>query len=168
MGRKRERQRDTREFIDDLIRQREKWKAAEHERMEKENHRIQEYSKLQEQRKEAAEVEKRAREQALYKIQHVLGEQIQRVREEREQQELVRQELDFEEQEQTIRNREQDEIKSRLRKRLELQCERDEQINLKQLRDADTRQPEERFRAEVRINRRHVTVLKTKFCFYNS
>jgi hypothetical protein len=152
MERKLERQRATREFIADFKRKREEWKVMERERMEEENLRIKEYAKTQEQRQEFAKAEKRARAQALDKVQHALAEQIKRDREEREEQELVRQELYLEEQEQGIRRRERDEMEARIKQRLELQRERDEQMQFKRSRDVEIKQEEDRFRQQVRTN----------------
>jgi hypothetical protein len=158
MERKLERQRATREFISDFKRKREEWKAMERERMEEENLRIKEYAKTQEQRQEVAKAEKRAREQALDKVQRTLAEQIKRDREDREEQELVRQELYLEEQEQAIRRRERDEMETRIRQRLELQRERDEQMQFKRLRDVEVKQEEDRYRQQVSKN----TILSPK------
>jgi hypothetical protein len=152
MERKLERQRATREFIADFKRKREEWKAMERQRMEEENHRIKEYAKTQEQRQEVAKAEKRARGEALDKVQRALAVQIKRDREEREEQELVRQELYLEEQEQAIRRRERDEMEARIKQRLELQRERDEQMQFKRLRDIEVKQEEDKFRQQVRIN----------------
>jgi hypothetical protein len=159
MERKLERQRVTREFIADFKRKREEWKVMECERMEEENRRIKEYAKTQEQRQEFAKAEKRAREEALDKVQRALAEQIKRDCEEREEQELVRQELYLEEQEQAIRRRERDEIEARIRQRLELQRQRDEQMQFKRLRDIEIKQEEDRFRQQVRIE----TIIIIKF-----
>jgi hypothetical protein len=158
MERKMERQRATREFISEFQRKREDWKAMERQRMEEENLRIKEYAKTQEQRQEVAKAEKRAREQALDKVQHALAEQIKRDRDEREEQELVRQELYLEEQEQAIRRRERDEMETRIRQRLELQRERDEQMQFKRLRDVEVKQEEDRYRQQVSKN----TILSPK------
>lgn len=149
MERKLERQRATREFIVEFKRKREEWKAMERQRMEEENIRIKEYAKTQEQREQVAKAEKRAREEALDKVQRALAEQIKHDREEREEQELVRQELYLEEQEQAIRRRERDEMEARIRQRLELQRERDEQVQFKRIRDVEIKQEEERFRQQV-------------------
>ncbi|CAF1019183.1 unnamed protein product [Rotaria sordida] len=149
MERKLERQRTTREFIIEFKRKRDEWKAIERQRMEEENHRIKEYAKIQEQRKEIVKAKKHSQEQALDKVQHALAEQIKRNREECEEQELIRQELYLEEQEQTIRRRERDEIETRIRQRLELQRERNEQIQFKRLRDIEIKQHEEKFRQQL-------------------
>jgi hypothetical protein len=162
MERKLERQRATREFISDFKRKREEWKAMERERMEEENLRIKEYAKTQEQRQEVAKAEKRAREQELDKVQRALAGQIKRDREEREEQELVRQELYLEEQEQAVRRRERDEMEARIKQRLELQRERDEQIQFKRLRDVEVKQEEDRFRQQVR---RKTNLFKIKLLF---
>ena len=145
-----ERQRATREFISEFKRKREEWKAMERERMEEENRRIKEYAATQEQRQEVAKAEKRAREQALDKVQRALADQIRRDREDREEQELVRQELYLEEQEQAVRRRERDEMEVRIRQRLELQRERDEQLQFKRVRDVEIKEEEDRFRQQVR------------------
>jgi hypothetical protein len=158
MERKLERQRATREFIADFKRKREEWKAMERQRMEEENLRIKEYAKTQEQRRELAQAEKRAREQALDKVRHALGEQIKRDREGREEQELVRQELYLEEQEQAIRRRERDEMEIRIRQRLELQRERDEQMQFKRLRDIEIKQEEDQFRQQVNIHFSQISI----------
>ena len=149
LERKFERQRATREFIVDFKRKREQWKALERQRMEEENRRIKEYAKTQEQRQEIAQAEKRAREQALDRVQHVLAGQLKRDREQREEEELVRQELYVEEQEQAVRRRERDEMEMRIRQRLELQREREEQMHFKQLRDGEVKREEDRFRQQV-------------------
>ncbi|CAF2091127.1 unnamed protein product [Rotaria magnacalcarata] len=151
MERKLERQRATREFIVEFKRKREEWKAMERHRMEEENVRIKEYAKTQEQREELAKAEKRIREQALDKVQRALADQIKRDREEREEQELVRQELYLEEQEQAVRRRERDEMEARIRQRLELQRERDEQVQFKRLRDEEVKQEEDRFRQQLMV-----------------
>ncbi|UJR33162.1 hypothetical protein I4U23_020618 [Adineta vaga] len=147
--RKLERQRATRDFIAEFKTKREQWKIMERQRMEEENRRIKEYARTQEQRQEVAKAEKRARENALDKVQRALGEQIKRDREDREEQELVRQELYLEEQEQAIRRRERDEMEVRIKQRLELQRERDEQIQFKRVRDDEVKQEEERFRQQL-------------------
>ncbi|UJR14027.1 hypothetical protein I4U23_001026 [Adineta vaga] len=149
MERKFERQRATREFIAEFKQKREEWKVMERQRMEEENRRIQEYGRTQEKRQEVAKAEKRAREEALDKVQRALGEQIKRDREDREEQELVRQELYLEEQEQAIRKRERDEMEVRIRQRLELQRERDEQLEFKRVRDIEVKQEEDRFRQQL-------------------
>ena len=149
MERKMERQRVTRDFIVEFKRKREEWKAMERQRMEDENRRIKEYAKTQEKREEVAKAEKRAREQAMDKVQRALADQIKRDREDREEQELVRQELYLEEQEQAIRRRERDEMEARIRQRLELQRERDEQLQFKRVRDVEVKQEEERYRQQV-------------------
>jgi len=164
MERKFERQRATRDFIAEFKRKREEWKVIERERMEEENRRIKEYAKTQEQRQEVAKAEKRAREEALDKVQHGLAEQIKRDREDREEQELVRQELYLEEQEQAIRRREREEMEIRIKQRLELQRERDEQIEFKRIRDIEVKQEEERFRQQVRTKRR-IIYYKVLFFF---
>ncbi|CAF1195530.1 unnamed protein product [Rotaria magnacalcarata] len=147
--RKFERQRATREFIVEFKRKREEWKVMERQRMEEENRRIKEYANTQQQREDVAKAEKRAREQALDNVQRTLADQIKRDREEREEQELVRQELYLEEQEQLVRRRERDEMEVRIKQRLELQRERDEQIQFKHLRDGEIKQEEDRFRQQL-------------------
>ncbi|CAF3228112.1 unnamed protein product [Rotaria socialis] len=147
--RKFERQRVTRDFIVEFKRKREEWKVMERQRMEEENRRIKEYAYTQQQREDVAKAEKRAREQALDNVQRTLADQIKRDREEREEQELVRQELYLEEQEQAVRRRERDEMEARIKQRLELQRERDEQIQFKHLRDGEIKQEEDRFRQQL-------------------
>ncbi|CAF1478533.1 unnamed protein product, partial [Didymodactylos carnosus] len=64
----------------------------------------------------------------------------------------VRQELYLEEQEDNIRQKERDELEQRIRQRLELQKERDEQLAFKKMRDVEVRDEEDRFRQQVKLH----------------
>ena len=153
MEQKLERQRVTREYMIYFKGKREEWKAIERQRMEEENRRIKEYLKAREQQEEIVRAEKRARKLAFEKVKRNLGEKIQRDQEERDEEEFLRQELYFEEQEQAIRKRQHEEIEIRIRKRLALQQDRGEQMQLTHWKHVALQQQEERSRQQVSFTR---------------
>lgn len=163
MERKLERQRVTREQMIEFKRKREQWKAMESQRMEEENRRIIEEVKAHQQHEDLIKAEKRARQQKSDRIRGMLGEQIRRNDEEREEQEILREQLQLEEHEQAVRRRERAEMAARIRKRLELQRERDEHIQLKHIRDFEIQKEENRFRQQVNSKKQIFFRYNTKF-----
>lgn len=73
-------QKATREYIEDFKRQREIWKQQEREIMETENRKIMEYSKLQKERDDQQKASKKAREDAIERVQQHLSDKIARER----------------------------------------------------------------------------------------
>lgn len=149
MERQLERRRVTREYMIYFKRKREEWKAIERQRMEEENRRIKEYLKAREQQEEIVRAEKRARKLAFEKVKMNLGEKIKRNQDERDEEESIRHDLLFEEQEQAFRKRQHEEIEARIRKRLALQRDRQEQMQLRHWRNVSLQQEEERSRQQV-------------------
>lgn len=150
MERQLERRRARHEDILAFKRKCEEWKAREIQRVEEENRRVKEFINIQRRRNVIVREEKRAQEQLFDRVHRHLSEQILRDQREREEEELVRQELYFEEREQTARQREREEIEARIRKRLQLQRQREEQMRLTSLKNLAIQQEETRARQEVR------------------
>lgn len=142
-------QKATREYIDDFKRQREIWKQQEKETMEAENRKIIEYSKLQKERDDTQKAAKKAREEAIEKLQGKLYEQIEKDREAREEMERIRQELYLEEQEELVRNHERVEMERKIRQRLDLQKQYEEQMQFKVMRQQAEKEEEERIKQQM-------------------
>jgi hypothetical protein len=149
MERKMLSQKVTREYVEEFKRQRELWKQHEREIMEKENKRILEYSRIQRQRDDSLKAYKQAKEDAMGKVQQQLFEQIAKDREAREEMERVRQELYLEEQEQKARHFERENLELKLRQRIDLQQQQQQAIEMKQARQVEQREEEDRIRQEM-------------------
>jgi hypothetical protein len=149
MERKMLSQKVTREYVDEFKRQRELWKQHEREIMENENKRILEYSRIQRQRDDSLKAYKQAKEEAMGKVQQQLFEQIAKERETREEMERVRQELYLEEQEQRARHFEREDLERKLRHRIDLQQQQQQAIEMKQARQAEQKEEEDRIRQEM-------------------
>jgi hypothetical protein len=139
----------TREFIDEFKKQRELWKEQEKILMEQENKKIVEYASLQKERDNVLKANKKAKEEAIEKLQGHLFDQIQKDKEAREEMERVRQELYQEEQEEVARNHERVEMERKLRQRLELQKQYEEQMQFKVLRESAQKEEEDRIRQQM-------------------
>lgn len=139
----------TKEYIEEFKKQRELWKQREQEIMEAENRKIAEYATVQKERDDVQKAHKKAKEEALEKLQSQLYDQIERDKAAREEMERVRQELYLEEQEELARNHERIELERKLRQRIELQKQYEEQMQLKGLREAAQRDEEEQIRKQM-------------------
>lgn len=142
-------QKATREFIEEFKKQREIWKIQERETMEAENRKIMEYAKIQKERDDVQKANKKAREEAVEKLQNRLFEQIEKDREAREEMERVRQELYLEEQEELVRNHERVEMERKIRQRLDLQKQYEEQMQYKIMRQQAEKDEEERIKQQM-------------------
>ena len=149
MERKMIAQKMTREYVEEFKRQRELWKQRERQIMEDENRRIIAYANVQKERDDSLKAVKIAREEAMNRLQQKLFEDITKEREAREEMERVRQELYLEEQEQKVRHHERDEMERKLRQRIELQKQHQEQVELKKIREFEQMQEEERIKQEM-------------------
>jgi hypothetical protein len=139
----------TLDYINEFKRQRELWKEKEKELMEQENRKIVQYAQVQRERDEVQKANKKAKEEALDKLQGQLFEKIQKDKEAREEMERVRQELYLEEQEEVARNHERIELERKLRQRIELQKQYEEQMQLKAMRESAEKEEEDRIRQQM-------------------
>ncbi|CAF0708426.1 unnamed protein product [Brachionus calyciflorus] len=142
-------QKATREYIEEFKKQREIWKQQERETMEAENRKIMEYSKIQKERDDNQKANKKAREEAVEKVQNRLFGQIEKEREAREEMERIRQELYLEEQEEVVRNHERNELERKIRQRLDLQKQYEEQMQFKSMRQNAEKEEEERIKQQM-------------------
>jgi hypothetical protein len=149
MERKMVAQKATREYVEEFKHQRELWKLREREIMENENKRIIEYGNIQKQRDDYVRAFKNAREDAMNKLQQKLFDDISKERESREEMERVRQELYLEEQEQKVRHFERDEMERKLRQRIDLQKQHQDQVGMKKMREFEEMREEERIKQEM-------------------
>lgn len=149
-----ERRRVRHEDILSFTRKCEEWKAREIQRLAEENHRVKEFIKTQRRRDAIVRVEKHVHEQAFDQLHRHLSEQILRDQRERDDEELLRQELHIDEREQAARKHEREVIEARIRKRLALQRQREEQMRLTYWKNVASQQDEARARQEVGRSRR--------------
>merc|ERR1712142_884795 len=108
-----------------------------------------EFAAAQTQRESDRMERSRDKEEALNDLQLKLSNQIRMEREARNEMERVRQELYLEEQEETARNMEREEIEKKLRQRVELRVAHQEQMNYKQARKQAEQEEEELFRQQM-------------------
>jgi len=152
-------QQATKQYIEEFKRNQEIWKQQEKEQLEAENRKIAEYSRVQKDRDDILKANKKAKEDAVEKLQQKLFDQIESEAKYREEMEQVREELYLEEQEQATRHKERNEFERKIRQRLEMQREHQEQVAFKAMRaEAEQREEEniknqmmEKFAADDRI-----------------
>ncbi|KAJ3029295.1 mannosyl-oligosaccharide alpha-1,2-mannosidase [Rhizophlyctis rosea] len=144
-----EKQHETKQFIEDFMREREEWRRKERERQEMENRRIEEYAALQRQREEEVMMQKRKVEGERRGVYDKLAAEVERQERAKAELEQLRIELYQEEQEEAARQRDRELLEARIRKRLELIDAYREQILDKRFRAMQEREAEEEFRQKM-------------------
>ncbi|XP_069102255.1 meiosis-specific nuclear structural protein 1-like [Argopecten irradians] len=142
-------QKSTQKYIQEFKNAREEWKKLERQRMEEENRNIRAFARLQEDREKERMESKKAKEDAMARVQGALAEEISRQDAEREEMERVRMELYLEEQEEKERMKEKSDIEARIRQKIELQQTHAQQMHFKNLRKAAQEEEEEEFRQQM-------------------
>ena len=144
-----ERQRETREYIDEFMRQRQAIKAAERARLEAENVEISAYIKQQEERKSRFEAKRREQDALRERVREQQSAAIAQQEASRRELEDLRQELHWEEQEAAARAKEKAAMEKRIRQRLELQASYEAQMAAKARIAESRREEEEAFRVQM-------------------
>lgn len=139
----------TQKYIQEFKAAREEWKQLERARMEEENRQILAFAKLQERREGERMESKKAKEDAMARVQNALAEDIARKEAEREEMERIRMELYLEEQEEKEREKEKDDMEKRIRQKLELQETHAQQMHFKNLRRQAELEEEDEFRKQM-------------------
>ncbi|KAL8601374.1 hypothetical protein ACOMHN_042378 [Nucella lapillus] len=132
LEREAEKQHRTKEYMQEFIATRDKWKKREKEKMEEENRKIQDYARLQKQREEAWSSAKQKREDDLARVQQAT-EVERRLRERLEQQQSYAQELYLKGLRQQQEAQEEEEFKQQMMAKL-AEDERIEQMNAEKRR----------------------------------
>ncbi|KAM3877008.1 zinc finger protein 280C-like [Diretmus argenteus] len=141
-----EKERATRQYIDEFKRQQAEWRAMEQAKMEAETRRIEEFASQQQQMEENKMAKIREREQAKEHLHKMLSEKMEMERRQREEMERAREDLCLEEQAEAIRQREIEEMEKKIRQRLMLQQTCEEQMAFKNMRKQAEKEEEEAFR----------------------
>eukprot|EP00842_Homolaphlyctis_polyrhiza_P001011 jgi/Hompol1/1910/HPOL_000225-RA len=144
-----EKQRETKQFIEDFMKERERWMALEQERRNLENQKIQEYANMQHSREVQLEKKKKSAEAAKNAIYERLAAEMQRKEQFKVELEQLRIDLAQQEQEAAARRRDQDILQQRIHKRLELIDAYQAQVRDKKLRRQKERENEEEFRQKM-------------------
>ncbi|KAJ3089592.1 hypothetical protein HK102_005998, partial [Quaeritorhiza haematococci] len=123
--RRMERQKEEKKYIESFLEARQKWRSAEKARQEAENQLIEEYARLQREREDQLRQAKKSvdHEKNLVYQKHIFFQLAAEMeRKEKEQQELERLRIDYsqEEAEEKARKLDEELLKTRIRKRLEL------------------------------------------------
>ncbi|KAI8799676.1 tumor suppressor, Mitostatin-domain-containing protein [Cladochytrium replicatum] len=144
-----EKQRETKQYIEEFIREREAWRAQEAERLQKENEKIESYARSQQQREDEKAAKKADVDNERNLIYDKLAAEMERKERESRELEQLRVELYQEEEEERARRRDQELLESRIRKRLEMIAAYRSQIAEKRNRALQAREDEEKFRHKM-------------------
>lgn len=144
-----EKKRVTQAYIEEYLQNREIWKAEEKQKMEEENQRIMEFSRLVSDRENKYLQEKAERSAVQAKIYQALSEKISEHEQAEKELERIRLELCFEEQEEKARQNEKAALEKKLRQRLELQKMNEEQLSMKALKQMTEEEEERMFHDQM-------------------
>ncbi|KAJ3292805.1 mannosyl-oligosaccharide alpha-1,2-mannosidase [Rhizoclosmatium sp. JEL0117] len=136
-----EKQRETKQFIEDYLAERERWRESEHQRVLAENRKIEEYAYLQNQREQNMKEKRKNMDDEKNIIYDRLASEMARQEREKAELEQLRIDLYQEEEEERARNKDQELLRTRIRKRLEM-------IDAYQMQVEDKRQRLEKHRAD--------------------
>ncbi|KAJ3234446.1 mannosyl-oligosaccharide alpha-1,2-mannosidase [Chytriomyces hyalinus] len=144
-----EKQRETKQFIEDYLHEREEWRIAEHERQIAENRKIEEYARLQNQREQNLKDKRKNMDEEKNIIYDRLANEMARQEREKAELEQLRIDLYQEEEEEKARQRDQELLQSRIRKRLELIDAYQMQVQDKKRRKEQAQMEESEFRRKM-------------------
>ncbi|XP_014767815.1 meiosis-specific nuclear structural protein 1 isoform X1 [Octopus bimaculoides] len=144
-----EKKRVTQAYIEEYLHNREVWKAEEKQKMEAENQRIMEFSRVVDDRENRYLQEKAERDAVQAKIYQALSEKITEREQAEKELERIRLELHFEEQEEKARQNEKAALEKKLRQRLELQKMNEEQLSMKALKKMTEDEEERMFQDQM-------------------
>lgn len=142
-------QKETKQFIEEYITQRQEWRKREEERIKLENQKIEEHAVLQARRYEEATSKKMTASNERGIIYDRLAAEMNRKESEKRELENLRLELYKEEEEESARLRDAETIQCRIRKRLELIQAYHDQIAEKRQKITREREDEEIYRARL-------------------
>lgn len=125
-------QKQTREYIEEFKHSREMWKESERLDMAEENRRILEFAKQQEVREKGRMEIRKAEELAKDDVRNHLAARLANQKNSEAELQQIRDELAFEEEEEQNRLKEKAELEKRVRMRLELQAVEQQQLQIKQ------------------------------------
>ena len=128
-----EKQQETKQFIENFMKEREVWQAEEREQQANENRRIEEYARLQRERESNLEQKKKTMEASKNAIYDKLASEMRSKEQAKIELEELRIDLAQEEQEALARKRDKDQLEQRIRKRLELIEAYQQQIHRKKM-----------------------------------
>ncbi|KAJ3051021.1 mannosyl-oligosaccharide alpha-1,2-mannosidase [Rhizophlyctis rosea] len=154
-----EKQHETKQFIEDFMREREEWRQKERDRQEGETRKIEEYARMQREREEELAKVKRSVQSERDVIYDKLAAEVERQERQKAELEQLRIELYQEEQEEAARQRDRELLEARIRKRLELIDAYREQILEKRFRAMQEKEAEEEFRQKMLAQYQHETNL---------
>ncbi|KAJ3329704.1 hypothetical protein HDU76_007345 [Blyttiomyces sp. JEL0837] len=144
-----EKQRETKQFIEDFMEERIQWREQERQRQIAENQKIEAYAKLQHEREEDIRRKKKTMADEKNVIYDKLATEMERQDRAKAELEQLRIELYQEEEEEKARARDQEILRSRIMKRLELIDAYQRQVEDKQRRLQKEREEEEEFRRKM-------------------
>eukprot|EP00002_Diphylleia_rotans_P022168 TRINITY_DN4340_c0_g1_i1.p1 TRINITY_DN4340_c0_g1~~TRINITY_DN4340_c0_g1_i1.p1 ORF type:complete len:493 (-),score=146.93 TRINITY_DN4340_c0_g1_i1:487-1965(-) len=113
-------QKETREFINQYLYDREKWKQEEARRIEEENKMILQHAEQQQQRDQSAKDRVRQQQAERDRVAEKLSEEVRRQKAEKERYEDIRTELAMEEAELKQRQRDREALEKKIRQQIEL------------------------------------------------
>lgn len=142
-------QRETKQYIEDYIKERKLWKQSEKQRQDEENKKIEEHARQQRQREEELLLKKLNTNEERDIIYDRLAAEVARQEKEKSELEKLRVELYQEEEEERARMRDQQLFESRIRKRLEMIDSYQMQVREKQQRTQREHEEEETFRNKM-------------------
>jgi Trichohyalin-plectin-homology domain len=144
-----DKQQDTKKFIEDFMKDRERWQVEEKKAQQLENEKIMEYARQQRERELALLGEKKKIEEGKNAIYDKLASQQHEIERAKMELEELRTDLAQEEQEAAARSKEQDQLRQRVRKRLELIEAYQQQVEYKAKRIEVEKQEEDSYRSQV-------------------
>ncbi|KAI8611689.1 tumor suppressor, Mitostatin-domain-containing protein [Chytriomyces sp. MP71] len=170
-----EKQRETKQFIEDYLHEREEWRISEHERQMAENHKIEEYARLQNQREQNLKDKRKNMDEEKNIIYdrvcsscYFLANEMARQEREKAELEQLRIDLYQEEEEEKARKRDAELLQTRIRKRLELIDAYQMQVADKKRRREQAQEEESEFRRKVSLvgclSQRNVVATQRAIC----
>ena len=144
-----EKQKATREYIEEFMAKREEWRAHEKKLMEEENERILHFAMQQQEREEERMQAQQVKTLEFADVQNKLSDRIAEDQNARDEMERVRLELYMEEQEETNRQKEMQDMENRIRTKLDLQETMKHELLMKQQKKTAEKEEEEQFRQQV-------------------
>jgi len=142
-------QKQTREYIEEFKQSREMWKESERLDMAEENRRILEFAKQQEVREKDRMEVRKAEELAKDDVRNQLAARLANQKNDEAELQQIRDELAFEEEEEQNRLKEKAEHEKRIRMRLELQAVEQQQLQIKQAKKMCEKEEDELYRQQM-------------------
>ncbi|KAJ3194601.1 mannosyl-oligosaccharide alpha-1,2-mannosidase [Entophlyctis luteolus] len=144
-----QKQRETKQFIEEYLLEREQWRHDEHERQLAENRKIEEYARMQNEREQNIKNKRADMESEKNIIYDRLASEMEKKEREKAELEQLRVDLYQEEEEERARLKDEELLRTRIRKRLELIDAYQMQVEDKRRRFIQHQEEEAEFRRKM-------------------